>query len=254
MPVNRYDTDINSLLFYQSGAPDKLSLSLYVKLVTRRVTGTGIINRRTQMDIKGLVVPGQTALLVIECQEGVIGKHAPENLRQLADAVRNSTMITRLTELLHSARSASVPVFYCVYEQRADSLAVSFNTPLMAALSKAGARMVKWTPEARIIPELTPGPGDFIVSRTHGMTPFHGTELDSLLRNLGIRTVIVTGVSLNVAIIGTAIEAGNRGYFVVLPVDCVAGFPPDYCEAMLHYSLRSLAYITTSDKLLSAML
>jgi nicotinamidase-related amidase len=205
------------------------------------------------MDIKELVIPWQTAVLVIECQEGVIGKYAPENLRQLADAARNSPLITRLPGLLDSARNAGIPVFYCIYEQRPDGLAISYNTPLMAALGKAGPRMVRGTPEARIIPELTPHPQDFIVSRIHGMTPFYGTELDSLLRNLGIRTVIVTGVSLNVAIIGTAIEAGNRGYFVVLPADCVAGFPPEYCEAMLQYSLRSLAYITTSDKLLTAL-
>jgi len=205
------------------------------------------------MDMKDLVTSGQTALLVIECQEGVIGEHAPANLRQLADAVRNSNMIAKLSRLLDSARRASIPVFHCIYEQRADNLGGSYNTPLMASLRKAGARMVKGTAEARIIAELTPSPGDFIVSRIHGMTAFHGTELDCLLRNLGIRTVIITGVSLNVAIIGATIEAGNCGYSVVLPIDCITGFPPDYCEAMMQYSLRSLAYLTTSDTLLAVL-
>jgi len=203
------------------------------------------------MDLKNLTKPEKTAVIVSECQEGVIGKQVPENLRQLADAVLSSSMLTFLPRLLDSARDVGIHVFHCIYEQRQDGLAGSYNTPLTAALRRAGARMVKGTPEANIVPELTPKSDDFIVSRLRGETAFHDTGLDSMLRNLGIENVILTGVSLNVAIPGTAIEAANRGYWVVLPTDCVAGFPPDYCKAVLQYSLRSIAYLTSSDDLMS---
>ena len=45
-------------------------------------------------------------------------------------------------------------------------------------------------------------PRDIVVSRLHGMTPFTSTSLDQILRNLGIRTVIATGVSVNLGVMG----------------------------------------------------
>ncbi len=53
-----------------------------------------------------------------------------------------------------------------------------------------------------LLPELGPDPGDVICDRHHGLTPFSGTELDSLLRSAGIRTVVACGVSLNVGVPG----------------------------------------------------
>ena len=42
--------------------------------------------------------------------------------------------------------------------------------------------------------------GDLVLPRLHGLSPFQGTELDSILRNLGVRTIVGVGVSVNVAI------------------------------------------------------
>jgi nicotinamidase-related amidase len=59
------------------------------------------------------------------------------------------------------------------------------------------------------------------------VTAFYGTPLDQLLRNCGVRTVVLTGVSTNLGIPGSAIEAVNRGYSVVIPEDCTAGVWPE---------------------------
>lgn len=69
---------------------------------------------------------------------------------------------------------------------------------------------------------------DFVVRRLHGLSPIQGTEVDALLRNLGCRTLIVTGVSANVAIPNAVFDAVNRGYTVVVPRDAIAGVPADY--------------------------
>jgi len=65
-----------------------------------------------------------------------------------------------------------------------------------------------------------------------------------LLRNLGIRTVVATGVSV---ITGLTIEAVNAGYQVVIPHQAVTGTPDDYVEAMFANRLRLLATITSVD-------
>jgi nicotinamidase-related amidase len=97
-----------------------------------------------------------------------------------------------------------------------------------------------------IVSELAPGPADVIVERSHGMTGFHGTELDNCLRDLGVRTVIPTGVSANIGVLGTAIEAINHGYRLVFAADCIAGDPPEYADQVVKYSLRNIGYLSTS--------
>ncbi|HYD48121.1 MAG TPA: isochorismatase family protein, partial [Terriglobales bacterium] len=89
----------------------------------------------------------------------------------------------------------------------------------------------------------------FVVTRMHGVTPFHGTELDSLLRNMKIETVVATGVSVNVAITGLTMEAVNNGYQVVIPRDAVAGTPDEYVDSVLQHTLRLLATISTAEEI-----
>ncbi len=79
-----------------------------------------------------------------------------------------------------------------------------------------------------------------------------GTDLDPLLRNLGIRTIVVVGVSVNVAVTNLVMDAVNAGYRVVLPVDAVAGTPPSYADAVVANTLRLLATTCRSADLTSA--
>ena len=60
---------------------------------------------------------------------------------------------------------------------------------------------------------------------------------------------MATGVSINVGIIGLTIEALNRGYHVVLPTDCVAGYPLEYGQALIDGTLAHLTTQTTSAEL-----
>jgi nicotinamidase-related amidase len=103
--------------------------------------------------------------------------------------------------------------------------------------------MVAGTEEAQIVPELGPEPGDVISARSHGLTPFPGTELDQLLRNLDVSTIVVAGVSLNVGVVGLVIVAADLGYDVVVVQDAVAGMPPESGEAVLANTIGALATI-----------
>jgi nicotinamidase-related amidase len=93
---------------------------------------------------------------------------------------------------------------------------------------------------------------DYVLTRYHGISPFHGTELDQLLRNLGVRTVVATGVSVNVGVLAMTIEAVNAGYQVVIPREAITGTPDAYVEAVLDNTLRLLATITPVDDVVAA--
>jgi nicotinamidase-related amidase len=71
------------------------------------------------------------------------------------------------------------------------------------------------------------------------------------LRNLGVSTVIATGVSINLGVLGLALEAVNRGYRVVVAVDAVCGFPRAYADDVMRYSMALVATRVSVDELLA---
>jgi nicotinamidase-related amidase len=97
-----------------------------------------------------------------------------------------------------------------------------------------------------VMAPIAPRPEDVVFRREQGLTGFYATGLEPYLRNTGVTTVIVTGVSLNIAVLGTSIEAVNRGFTVVVPSDCIASDPPEYAEIAVRYTLRNLAFVVPS--------
>ena len=117
--------------------------------------------------------------------------------------------------------------------------------------SASSTALLLGSPEADPVLELGPEPEDLVSVRLHGVAPFVGTGLDALLRNLGFRNVLLVCGSVNVGILGAAIEAVDMGFRVVIPRDGVIGHPTEYAELVLEHSLALLARITTIDELLA---
>jgi nicotinamidase-related amidase len=201
------------------------------------------------VDLAELVVPERTAIVTQECQGAVVGPDA--GLRELGEAAR-AEAIPNLTRLLPVARAAGAQVVHCVAERRADGLGANRNARLFSAVAALDLDMTPGGPGASVIPELGPEPGDLVLSRLHGLGPMGGTDLDAVLRNLGVTTVVATGVSVNVAIINLVMDAVNHGYQVVLPRDAVAGVPREYADAVIDGTLALLATITTTEALIDA--
>jgi nicotinamidase-related amidase len=201
------------------------------------------------IDLKQVLRPTHSALLLMECQEGIIGGGG--RLGALAEAVARHRTIAQIAQVLGTARQARVPVFYLTVARRADSAGTTANC-LLLALGRKGTPLLPGSPQHAIVPALAPRDGDYVVNRFHGVTPFHATELDQLLRNLGVQTIVATGVSVNVGILGLTIEAVNCGYQVVIPRDAVTGTPDEYVDGVFEHTLRLLASITTAAQVVEA--
>jgi nicotinamidase-related amidase len=199
------------------------------------------------VDLKALLDPRQSALLMMEMQEGIVGGGgtAPG---ALGEAVARRGTIGHVRRVLDAARAAGVPVFHCTVARRADGAGAVANCRLLAATRKSARPLLPGSPQQAVVAALAPVDGEWVVNRWHGLTPFHGTELDSLLRNVGVRTVVATGVSVNVGVLGMTLEAVNAGYQVVIPREAVAGTPDEYVDAVFEHTLRLLATITTVDE------
>ena len=199
------------------------------------------------LDLAALAAPAHTALVTSECQNGVIGEHAI--FPALAAAARPAA-VPNIARLVAGARSAEVQVVHCLALRRADGKGSNTNARLFAAAAKAPVALTPGSPEAALIPELGPAAEDIVLSRVHGLSPMAGTDLDPTLRNLGITTIIVAGVSVNVAITNLVMDAVNAGYQVVLPRDAVAGTPTEYADAVIDNTLSLLATVVTTDDVL----
>jgi nicotinamidase-related amidase len=192
-----------------------------------------------------LVAPGRTALVTQECQGGVVGPQA--RLADLSEAARKEA-IPNIARLVPAARSAGVRVVHCLAHRRPDGLGANSNARLFRATT--GVDLDPDSPGGQVIPELGPEPGDLLLGRLHGIGPMWGTDLDIILRNLGVATVVVVGVSVNVAIPNLVMDAVNAGYQVVVPRDAVAGVPQEYCDAVIDNTLALLSTITSTGELL----
>jgi len=193
-----------------------------------------------------LVGGGRSAVLTMEIQRGVVGDLS--SFPELAAAARDAGVIANTARLLAAARAASVPVVHCTAGFRSDRRGSAPNAPLISAMLRRPEHLVDGTPAVQLVPELGPDPGDLVSHRAHGVSPFLGTSLDPTLRALGVSTVVATGVSLNLGIVGLAVEAVNLGYRVVVVRDAVCGVPADYADAVLRHTLTLVAMSATADE------
>ncbi|MER3452684.1 MAG: isochorismatase, partial [Acidimicrobiia bacterium] len=181
----------------------------------------------------------------MEMQRAVVGDLAA--FPDLAEVVTASGVVHATARLLDAARNAGARVVHCTVEFHPDLAGTSFNAPLLAAVRRTGHNLVAGSPGAALVVPLALS--DLTVARCHGVSPFTGTTLDRILRNLGVGTIVATGVSLNVGVIGLCIEAVNLGYNVVVATDCVAGVPPSYGQAVLRHALPLLATLATGTEI-----
>ena len=198
------------------------------------------------IDLAEIAAPGHTAIVTQECQGAVIGPNA--GLAMLAEEARR-VALPNITRLLPAARAAGVRVLHCVVQRRPDGLGSNHNAKIFS-IGRGEVSILPGTPGAAVLPELGPEPTDLVLSRFHGVGPMGGTDLDAVLRNLGVSTIVVVGVSLNIAIPNVVMDAVNAAYRVVVPRDAVAGIPTEYGNAIIDNTLSLLATITSTDDLI----
>lgn len=205
--------------------------------------------RMTAPRLRQLVSGDRCALLLQEVQIGVVDR--PGVLGGLAEAVAKIGLVTNLERLTSAARQAGVPVIHCTAADLVGGFGSNRNARLFAAARRAGTLQEASGTLVQPMPSLI-GPTDVVIPRYQGLSPLTGSQLDSLLRNHGVTTVVVTGVSLNVAIPNLVFDAINRSYQVVLPVDAVAGVPVDYGKQVVEHTLRPLATLVSVDDLIAS--
>src|SRR6202161_852364 len=195
--------------------------------------------------------PQSAALVISECQMGILDPAASVTPGLAVQAAERG-IVARIARLADAFRAAGLPVVHCHIAHRPELGGIKADS-LLGALAIKNRTLIAGTPDTLPPQELGPHPGDHVSSRATGLTAFYGTDLDATLRLRNVETIVLTGVSTDVAIPGLALEAANRGYYVRIPADCVAGTSARSTEFMLNGLLPVIARITDAAAVLASL-
>ena len=195
-----------------------------------------------------IVEPAHTAVLVIDMQNDFCapGGHTEANLgKDVADC---QAAVAPIERLVASARRAGAPVVWI----KADYDRAYLSPPIHArqvARGVAEAYCVSGTWGAAFY-RVSPADGDLVIEK-HRHSAFIGTPLDRVLRDRGIRTVVVAGVQTHVCVESSLRDASARGYYVVVPGDCVGSFDRDLHDKTLRCVEMHFGDVVDSAELLA---
>lgn len=166
------------------------------------------------------LVPEETALLVVDMQNGFLEEGAP----LLVPMARQQ--IPTIAELISFCRSKDIPVMFSEFTVGED-----FNYEFYWKMAdQRGLKLEKpdcqfWAGkhETAVIDDLKPLPGEKVLSKT-GYCCFARTDLDETLRSMGIKTLIISGTVVNWCVDSTVRTAYHKDYNVVVPSDTVSAF------------------------------
>ncbi len=174
--------------------------------------------------LSAVVAPGHTAVLAIDLQNDFCapGGHTEGNLGK--DVAGCQAVVEPVERLAAAARRAGALVVWI----KADYDRAYLSPPIHARQVARGieeAYCVSGTWGAEFY-RVSPEDGDLVIEK-HRHSAFAGTELDQVLRDRGIRTLVMAGVQTHVCVESTLRDASARGYYVVVPGDCVGSFDRD---------------------------
>jgi nicotinamidase-related amidase len=155
---------------------------------------------------------------------------------------RAAAILPKTAELIEAARQKGVPV---IYSNDAHLKGIDNETVYWGDHAIAG------TPGAAVVPELEPKEGDYIVPKRR-YSGFFGTDMDVLLRELGIDTVIMTGLHTHMCVRHTAADAFQYGYKIRVAKDATDSFTQeDYDSGLKYLKDTYFADITDVDSIIA---
>jgi len=165
-------------------------------------------------------------------------------------------IVPALAGLLDAARDADVPVIHIVHQ--IDPSGADARSPFWLEAESVGdlypnvREQVIGSAWTELVPELGPEPGDHVLPKKR-YGAFSGNGLGFLLKNLGVATLVLTGVETEICILATAYHAFNEDYRVVVARDGVAAFDGELGDAALRIIEREVGWVATCAEIGAAL-
>jgi len=189
----------------------------------------------------------------------------PEVATQPADPSYAARVIAAAKDTLAFARGLAIPVVHVklTYRMIPGLGSEGMSAPFWAAISAiendknrlapervttVNEHNIRGSPGTEIIPELYEQT-DYVIDNKKRLDCFMGTDLDMLLRNLGVKSACLMGINTNTCVLNTAFTAHNHNYQTIVLSDCVASmYGNDLHELGLQNIKRCLGWVLTNQE------
>ena len=160
--------------------------------------------------------PKKTAMIVVDMQNDFVASGAA------METPATRYIVPQLAKALRICREAGIKIIYTAHVHRSDGCDMGLFDDMHPPIANREA-LVDGTPGVEIYPELAPAAGEHVIKK-HRYSGFFGTDLDIILREWGIDTVIISGTTTENCCQATARDAMFRNYQVVFLSDATATY------------------------------
>ena len=176
-----------------------------------------------------------TALLIMDVQQGVVERFSQPGL------------LDRMGSALAAARNAAIPVIFVRIAFRPGFPEASPANRLFSAIAgTAGDAYGERSPATQIHPALAPRPGEPIVVKKR-VSAFTGSDLEVLLRSMGITHLVLAGIATSGVVLSTVCEAADRDYQLTVLADACADADEEVHRVLLDKVFARRATVTTTQ-------
>jgi nicotinamidase-related amidase len=166
--------------------------------------------------------PEKTALMIVDMQNDFVKLGGALGPVDKAGEQANMEYVTRIRALLEKARDAGMPIIYTQ----------DYHYPDDPEFALWGPHVLSGTWGVEIIPELAPKPGDIIVRKGGKFVSYcvwfaswEPNEMEKVLEELGVNTVIVVGTVSHICVYAAVVGSAQRGFSTIVPRDCILTLP-----------------------------
>jgi ureidoacrylate peracid hydrolase len=193
------------------------------------------------------VKPAETAVIVVDMQNAYATQGGYVDLAGF-DISGASAAVAQTKKVIEAARAAGILVIF--FQNGWDKDYVEAGGPgspnwhksnalktMRARPELAGTLLAKGTWDYALVDELAPQPGDIVIPKSR-YSGFFNTNIDSVLRSRGIRTLVFTGVATNVCVESSLRDAFHLEYFGVVLEDATHHLGPDFIQKASLYNVE----------------
>ncbi|MYS86669.1 isochorismatase family cysteine hydrolase [Embleya scabrispora] len=196
--------------------------------------------------------PARTALVLIEYQNDFTSEGGALN-SAVAGVMAKTGMLANTVALVEAARAAGVTIMHAPIAFAAGYGELSRHPYGILKGVVEGTAFVKDTWGAAIVDELAPAEGDIVIEGKRGLDTFASTNLDFILRNRGIDTIILGGFLTNCCVESTMRTGYENGFRVITLPDCVAATSQEEHENAITYDYPMFSLPMTSAEVIARL-
>ena len=183
--------------------------------------------------------PKTSALIIQDLQNDGISEGGAFADSGAPAHAKKQNVVANVKALAEAARKAGMAVIHVWYVVEPGAPGLKLNAPLFRGVKEAKA-MVRGTWGAAPVKGLEAKKSDFVVEKMR-MNAFHDTHLDTILKGLGVDTLVISGAWTNFSVEHTARHGADAGYRVVVLTDGTSTINDEWHNAGLNYALQNIA-------------